>query len=153
MGHYDGWESFVPPGAKPVKRSRGARMHAIPTIVTADLTIFSADEAKANGIVGIRFASKKEALCWVGLKGRERAGEIFGLQRQVPFVLHARNLQGDMVPVGKYLADAVFHTAEDPEALREMHVVDVKGQKRREDLFLWKRRHVAIEYGIIIEEI
>jgi hypothetical protein len=30
--------------------------------------------------------------------------------------------------------------------------VDVKGQKRREDLYKWKRKHLQIEYGIPIEE-
>jgi hypothetical protein len=152
MGHYDGWENFVP-NAAPRKQSRGERMHARATVVTADGTLFSAAEAKANGIVGIFFHSKKEASAWLVLKDRERRGEIVGLQRQVPFVLHARSLTGEFLPVGKYLADFVWHTAARPGLLLEMHVADVKGQARREDLYKWKKKHLQIEYGAMIEEI
>lgn len=162
---WPGWEDFVPPmrptipaetGRVIVKTvqpsgrvSRGARMHAVPCFVSLpDLTVFTAEEWKRLGLTGgRRFMSKKEAETFVGLTLRERAGQISQLTCQAPFELHAFGFGGVPLKVGVYRAD--FCWLEDGK----LHVADVKGQARREDLYLWKKRHVLAEHGIAIEEL
>lgn len=52
---------------------------------------------------GIRFASKKEARRWSELRLLEKANQISGLVRQVPYGLH---VNGKLVC--KYIADFVY---------------------------------------------
>lgn len=92
--------------------------------------------AKPKTVDGIRFASTWEARRYSQLKGLERSGHIKNLRMQVPFLLHA---QGGM-KVGKYIADFVYVNANGKEI-----VEDAKGFLT--DLFKWKARHFAAEYG------
>ena len=89
---------------------------------------------------GHRFASKAEARRYVELKLLERAGAITGLVRQVRFPLAV----GKEV-IGHYVADFVYqHEGQEV-------VEDVKG--KRTDLYKWKRRHFAAQYGTEISEV
>lgn len=105
--------------------------------------------AKTTVVDGIRFDSKREAERWSHLKLSERAGLISDLQRQVPFSLHApvRDKAGDVVGmaiVSSYVADFVF--IRDGQRI----ISDAKGALTQ--AYRAKRRHMLIEYGIIIEE-
>jgi len=120
----------------PVTRSK---YHAIPTTVD-----------------GIRFASKAEAKRYGELRILERAGHIEGLECQPVFVLHARSSTGQAVEaikalagtretaVGKYRGDFAYL-----DYKRGRIVEDVKGMDT--PLSKWKRKHVAIQYGITVE--
>jgi hypothetical protein len=99
---------------------------------------------------GLTFASKKEARRWGQLQLLARAGTLTDLRRQVRLPLHAHG--GALV--GHYVADFVY--LEGGETVIE----DVKGAPRtssgaigRTDLYEWKRRHVAAEYGYAIREV
>lgn len=146
---YKGWENYVTTntGGPGAKQSRGARMHAEPVVVLGDGTILTKAGADLAGYKGEFFHSKKEARAWVALCVSARHGKVFELARQVPFLLHAPALSGPPVLIGRYRADFVYR---DENGVR--HVVDVKGQARREDLYVWKRKHLKAEHGIDIEE-
>lgn len=143
-----GWESFLPGSRGAEKRSRGARMNAKPCVVDAEGNVVRKEQAEAFGIVGTFFHSTKEALRWVALQQKERRGEIRSLTRQVRFSLKAPRPDGEHGTVGVYVADFVYTDNEGRTV-----VEDVKGQARREDLYLWKRRHFRIEYGLEITEV
>ena len=87
---------------------------------------------------GLRFDSKAEAGRWVYLQRLQQAGEITDLRRQVRIPLHAPS----GAVVGFYVADF--------EYLRQGLPVteDVKSAATFElEIFQWKRRHFAAEYG------
>jgi len=95
---------------------------------------------------GVRFSSRAEAKRWDELRMLEKAGEIFDLKRQVSFPLYA--FPGKLV--GRYVADFTYLAEEmnsDKYAgiHRILHVEDVKGV--RTDLFKWKAKHFAAQYG------
>src|SRR5262245_38246649 len=73
-------------------------------------------------IDGQRFASKREAAYWQGLRARECAGEITALRRQVIFPLLCP-VEDRSVMVAAYIADFVY-----VERGRR-HVVDAKGSQ------------------------
>lgn len=85
------------------------------------------------------FPSKREAHRWMVLSLEQRAGEISGLRRQVPFPLHVNG-----VVIGKYVADFVYYRGD-----RQV-VDDAKGVPTQ--LYKWKKKHFQAEYGISILE-
>lgn len=97
---------------------------------------------------GIVFDSKREANRYAQLKMRERAGGIVELRRQVVFGLSATSSRPITSPislhVGTYIAD--FTYVEDGVFVVE----DSKGA--RTALYLWKKKHMAAQYGIQIRE-
>ena len=99
--------------------------------------------AEAQTIDGQRFDSKLEARYWQELQLQARAGTIRDLQRQVRIDLHAAGGQ----LVGCYVADFTYLDV----AAKTLVVADAKGV--RTQLYAWKARHVAAEYGIVIREI
>lgn len=87
---------------------------------------------------GLRFDSKAEAGRWVYLRHLQQAGEITDLRRQVRIPLHA--LSGAVV--GHYIADFEYLRQGLPvtEDVKSAVTVDL-------EIFQWKRRHFAAEYG------
>lgn len=99
-------------------------------------------------IDGIRFDSLKEARRWQELRLLERAGEIHGLKRQVPFVLIPSQKRGGKVierPV-KYVADFTYYGTDD-----ELNVEDTKGMRTQE--YIIKRKLMLWEFGIQVREV
>lgn len=100
-------------------------------------------------IDGITFDSAKEAQRWAELKLLERAGQIFELQRQVPFVLVPKQERDGKVierPV-VYRADFVY-----TENGKEV-VEDVKSTATKTKEYILKRKLMLWEYGIQIREV
>lgn len=93
---------------------RAAVLKAAPDITDAQPKKRHKYGAVACEVDGIKFPSKREARRWSQLKLLERAGEIYDLQRQVPYVI---TIKGDKI--GTYYADFVYsrpgkgHTIED----------------------------------------
>ena len=98
--------------------------------------------AQPTLVDGIRFASRKEAARYREPRLLERAGEIQGLQLQVPFVLLPKSQYGRPV---KYIADFVYI-----QGGRQV-VEDAKGY--RTDVYKLKRRLMAELLGIKIKEV
>jgi len=145
---WPGWEEFVPVGDVVRKTlSRGERMHAKPAIVDDQLNVISKSQADTFGIKGTFFHSLKEARRWVALRRMADLGTIGSLRRQVRFTLNTHADDGTKIAIGVYVADFVYMEA------GRMVVEDVKGQSRREDLYLWKKRHLRAEHGIEIGEV
>jgi hypothetical protein len=98
---------------------------------------------------GLRFDSKREALYWLDLKAREAAGEIRDVRRQVVFGLFApvHDKPGMTAMVSSYIADYTYVVV----ATGSPVVVDVKGVRTR--LYLLKKKWLAIQSGIVIEEV
>lgn len=97
---------------------------------------------------GIRFDSLKEARRWQELRLLERAGEIHGLKRQVPFILiPSQRRNGKIVerPV-KYIADFTYYGKDD-----ELIVEDTKGLRTHE--YIIKRKIMLWEFGLQIREV
>lgn len=96
---------------------------------------------------GIKFDSMKEAKRYRELKLLERAGDIFGLSLQVPYILQdSYKLNGHNVRSIKYIADFVYYDKDG-----KMHVEDVKGMKT--DVYRLKKKMIGYKYGIEIEEV
>jgi hypothetical protein len=87
---------------------------------------------------GVRFDSAAEARRWSTLRLLERAGEIEHLRRQCQFPLYVMDWL-----IGHYVADFVFYR--DGKRVVE----DVKGKAT--ELFNWKAKHFAAQYGQEIE--
>lgn len=97
-------------------------------------------------IDGITFDSAKEANRYCELRLLEKAGQIYNLQRQVPFVLipkQERNGRTERPVV--YKADFVY-----TENGQEV-VEDTKGVKTKE--YIIKRKLMLWQYGIQIREV
>lgn len=96
---------------------------------------------------GIKFDSMKEAKRYRELKLLEKAGEIFDLSLQVPYVLQDPYiLNGRAVRSIKYVADFVYYDKDGKN-----HVEDVKGIKT--DVYKLKKKMLGYKYGIEIEEV
>ena len=96
---------------------------------------------------GITFDSAKEAKRYAELRLLQRAGQIFELQRQVPYVLVPKQvIDGKTVerPV-VYKADFVY-----TENGQEV-VEDVKGLRTKE--YIIKRKLMLWQHGIQIREV
>ena len=90
---------------------------------------------------GLTFDSRREAEYWLGLKAREKAGDISDLRRQVPFALLA---PGNVI-VAHYIADFVYRHG------GKAHVVDVKGVKTQ--MYRLKKKWLDLQEGVVIEEV
>lgn len=94
---------------------------------------------------GIAFASKAEARRYAELRLLEKAGQIDDLERQPKFALHVASTLGQAhTLVGHYFGDFRYR-----DARRGRIVEDVKGVDT--PLSHWKRKHVALQYGITVE--
>ena len=97
---------------------------------------------------GQTFDSRREAQRWSELRLLERAGEIHGLQRQVPFTLiPSQRRDGKVIERPcVYKADFVYTQQDGTEV-----VEDVKGLRVKE--YIIKRKLMLWEYGIEIKEV
>lgn len=97
---------------------------------------------------GQTFDSKKEANRFAELRLLERAGEIHGLQRQVPFTLiPSQRRDGKVIERPcVYKADFVYTTQDGTEV-----VEDVKGLRTKE--YIIKRKLLLYEFGYVIKEV
>ena len=96
------------------------------------------------------FDSVKEYSRWQELKLMERAGEIYELQRQVPFVVipAQRDDRGKLVEREvKYIADFTYRE----RCGNRLVVEDTKGLKTRE--YIIKRKLMMYRLGIRISEV
>lgn len=96
--------------------------------------------ARKTVLDGLTFDSKLEARRWSELRMLERAGEIVGLQRQVPFDLA---VNGHLVC--RYIADFCFTATSTGERIVE----DVKGVMTPE--FRLKAKLMEACHGIVIQ--
>ena len=99
---------------------------------------------------GETFDSVKEYSRWQELKLMERAGEIYELQRQVPFVVipAQRDDRGKLVEREvKYIADFTYRE----KCGNRLVVEDTKGMKTRE--YILKRKMMLYRLGIRIQEV
>ncbi len=94
------------------------------------------------------FDSQREADYYQELRLRRAAGEIEGLELQVPYALIAYNKFGPPVIAGYYEADFTLFELK-PE--RRHRVVDVKGMKTQ--VYALKKKIVEACWGITIEEV
>lgn len=109
--------------------------------------------AVATTVDGIKFQSRREARRYSELKLLEKAGEIFKLELQVAYELHA--LGGSVV--GKYVCDFKYLKREyvlfGPDSRWELVTVVEDSKGVRTELYRWKKRHLKAEYGIDIVEV
>ena len=101
-------------------------------------------------IDGITFDSAKEARRWQELKLLERAGEIYDLQRQVPFIVipAQRDENGRLIEREvKYIAD--FTYKKKGSLIRT--VEDAKGIRTKE--YIIKRKLMLHRFGLRIKEV
>lgn len=109
----------------------------------------------------ITFDSKKEADYYLELLVRERAGEVFKIERQVPIQIQEgfTDVNGVKHRPITYTADFVYYerinftTNNDGVILSEdikVHIVDVKGI--RTETYKLKKKLLAYQ-GIILEEV
>ena len=119
-----------------------ARRHRNPATKTrARRNKFGAKRTKVDGYT---FDSKAEARRYVELRALEQAGAITELRRQVRYPLTAHD-----VKIGHYVADFVYVRGDVVRGDGTEVVEDVKGIETQ--LFRWKARHFAAEYGREIE--
>jgi hypothetical protein len=98
---------------------------------------------------GLNFDSKAEHKFWLFLKIRERAKEIFNLERQVAYeIIPAVMLGGKKRPARKYIADMRWNEG---SRTGPLVVADVKGAVTAE--YSLKRHLMAHVHGIEIREI
>lgn len=96
------------------------------------------------------FDSVKEFIHWQELKLLEKAGEIYELKRQVPFVLipTQKDERGKVIEREvKYIADFTYRNMSD----HRLVVEDTKGMKTRE--YILKRKMMLYILGIRITEV
>ena len=80
----------------------------------------------------------------------QRAGKIFALKTQVPFILSVPDQKiAANRDIGKYIADFVYHDR--TKKPWRIVVMDVKGF--RTPLYKWKKKHFEAQYGIKITEV
>lgn len=100
---------------------------------------------------GVRFQSKHEATRWCELKYMERAGLIYDLQRQVPFVLiptQKDEITGKVIEREcKYIADFTYRSCKTGRIVVE----DAKGAKT--EVYKLKKKIMLYRHGIQIKEV
>ena len=98
-----------------------------------------------------RFDSVKELSRWQELKLLQRAGEIYDLQRQVPFVVlpaQRDELTGKLLEREvKYIADFTYRSTKNGR----ISVEDAKGLRTKE--YIIKRKLMLYRHGIKIKEV
>jgi hypothetical protein len=92
------------------------------------------------------FDSGHEYRVWLGLKQDQSEGKIKALERQVALPLRADG--GELV--GHYVADFAFLEYEPVFEGWEAVTADAKGHRTKE--YIWKKKHVKAQYGVIIRE-
>lgn len=104
---------------------------------------------RKSEIGGITFDSEREKKRWLQLCLLERAGEITGLERQVPFILAPAVDLGEprMKPAMRYTADFVYRKAD----TNELVVEDAKGARTGE--YRMRKHLMKSVHGIIIKEV
>lgn len=96
---------------------------------------------------GITFDSAREAKRYAELRLLERAGQIFNLQRQVPFVLIPKQVRD-----GKTIERPVVYKADFVYTENGQEIVeDTKGMRTKE--YVIKRKLMLWQYGIQIREV
>ena len=103
---------------------------------------------KKTVVDGITFDSRKEAQRWSELKLLQRAGEIFDLQRQVPFTLIPKQVR-DGKTIERpcvYKADFVYKDKDGTEVVEDVKGVCTKEYRIKKKLMLW-------QFGIIVKEV
>jgi len=98
---------------------------------------------------GIIFDSIKEKSYYIKYKLMEQAGEIHSFKRQVSFCLIETFKRNDKTyRATSYVADFVYRDKED-----KLHVIDVKSQATKTQVYQLKKKLMAWKYGIEIEEV
>lgn len=112
--------------------------------------------AKSETVEGVRFASRAEARRYQELRLLEKAGEIESLELQPRFPLKTQLTTGTMHGAFRAIADNFPVIGEYRGDFRYFDlrgrgwiVEDVKGLDT--PLSRWKRKHVAAQYGVIVE--
>ena len=97
---------------------------------------------------GITFDSKREATRYAELKLLQRAGEIFDLQRQVPFTLIPKQTRDGKVIERPcvYKADFVYKEKDGTEVVEDVKGVCTKEYRIKKKLMLW-------QFGIVVREV
>lgn len=101
-------------------------------------------------IDGLKFDSKHEAYRWIELRYMERAGMIYELKRQVPFVLipTQKDENGKVIEREvRYIADFTYRDKKD----HRLVVEDAKGMKT--EVYKLKRKLMLYRNGIRIQEV
>lgn len=177
---WKGWEDYEPPapmlqgtvnflpgsvtvlhpkdGPPKLDRGRG-RMGAKPIYVReSDQALLTREQAgltiKGGSATAIKkglrfFKSSKEAKYYVLLRLQQNAGAIKELRAPHALALHATAPSGTKVQTAVFNLDFSYYDV----ALQRTRYVDVKGNPRFEGLYLLKKKHAEIEYGITIEEV
>lgn len=110
------------------RRSKRRKYHNVPVI--AD---------------GIRFDSQTEYRRYEVLKQRQEVGAIADLRCHPKYVLHVNGQK-----LGTYSADFAYVDA----ASGDERVEDLKSPvTAREKSYLWKRKHLFLEYGIAVKTV
>lgn len=154
MGNYDGWRDFDPkahaekrpqpsPTAQTIQKNRWA---AKPCILTESGEIYELALARKLNAVGVRCGSLFEAKRIRELVIWQKAGLITDLQLQRSFTLSYPSTPIAIV-IGSYIADACY--------MRDgvFVVEDAKGMPGRSQLYQWKKKHFAAQYGFAITEV
>lgn len=141
-GYGKEWRDFRPPAALGMKAPRRAKYNNQRTAVGPELQLCLAEDAPAGWRV---FDSKREAARFATLALDMRTGAISDLICQQRYPLTTVDAEGVRRVVGEYIAD--FSYTRDGLWIVE----DVKGI--RTELYKWKRRHVAAQYGVDIVEV
>lgn len=123
---WQGWQDYRPPSLSETETTREKRSK------------YGNVRAEVNGEW---FDSKREAKRWQELLMLAHAGEIDALKRQVKYELRADGGK----PLGFYVCDFEYR-----DSAGQLVVEDAKGHKTQ--LYIWKRRHMAAQYGIEIRE-
>jgi len=100
---------------------------------------------------GIEFDSRKEARRYAELLLMQRAGEIYDLERQVPFVIIPKQtdpITGKLLErEAKYIADFTYRSCKTGRIIVE----DTKGMKTKD--YILKRKLMLYRHGIKIQEV
>jgi hypothetical protein len=107
-------------------------------------------KTEVNGIV---FDSRHEAERWIELRYMERAGLIYELQRQVPFVLIPKQVDevtGKVVErEAKYIADFTYRDRK----THKLVVEDTKSKATKTKDYILKRKLLLYRHGLRIKEV
>lgn len=102
---------------------------------------------------GVEFDSKHEATRWCELKYMERAGLIYDLQRQVPFVLIPKQVDevtGKVIErEAKYIADFTYRDRK----THKLVVEDTKSKATKTKDYILKRKLMLYRHGLRIVEV
>lgn len=98
---------------------------------------------------GMTFDSHKEMSYWIKFKIMQRGGEISELKRQVEYVLIEPFILGKK----KYKKTSYFADFQYKDKEGKLHVIDIKSEPTKTQVYKLKKKMMAYKYGIEIEEI